>query len=265
MTGTDTEVVRVLIVDDEPLARTHLRQLLAESPGMTVIGECGDGLEAVRRIRDEAPDLVLLDVQIPELDGFGVVREIGVERMPVVIFVTAYDEYALQAFDVYALGYLLKPVSRERFAEVLGRARGRIHTGARDDIDSRLGELLERMDDARQSVDRLGIKVDGRVLFVNPDEIDWIEAADNHVRLHMGGGGGQRSHLVRGTLTSFEHRLPQRRFLRAHRSTIVNVARIVEVQPWFGGDYVLILAGGKRVTTGRSYRQKVHDFLERSL
>lgn len=261
MMTSDIRPVRVLIVDDEPLARAHLRQLLAESADMEVIGECGEGREAVRRIREEGPDLVLLDVQIPELDGFGVVRELGVERMPMVIFVTAYDEYALQAFDVFALAYLLKPVSRERFAGALARARALIQGGASDDTASRLTALLERMSDSRQRGDRLSIKVDGRVMFVGVDEIDWVEAADNHVRLHM----GQRTHQVRGTLTSLEERLPPEKFLRIHRSTLVNVRRIAEVQPWFAGDYVFILAGGTRLTSGRSYRRAVRDFMDNLL
>lgn len=260
MTSPDRPA-RVLIVDDEPLARAHLRQLLAESSGVEVIGECGDGRDAVRRIREESPDLVLLDVQIPELDGFGVVREVGVERMPMVIFVTAYDEYALQAFDVFALAYLLKPVSRERFAGALARARALVQGRGGDETASRLAALLERMSGSRQHGDRLSLKVDGRVLFVGVDEIDWIEAADNHVRLHM----GQRSHQVRGTLTSFEQRLPPGKFLRIHRSTMVHVRRIMEVQPWFGGDYVFILTGGTRLTSGRSYRQAIRDFIDNLL
>ncbi|HEU6453507.1 MAG TPA: LytTR family DNA-binding domain-containing protein [Gemmatimonadaceae bacterium] len=252
---------RVLIVDDEPLARAHLRELLAETGGVEVTGECGDGREAVRRILAEAPDLVLLDVQIPELDGFGVVREVGVERMPMVIFVTAYDEYALQAFDVSALAYLLKPVNREKFSSAVERARTLMRAGSSAETASRLGKLLERMGDARRQSDRLSLKVDGRVLFVGVDEIDWLEADDNHVKVHI----GQRTHQVRSTMASFEKRLPPGKFIRIHRSTMVNVRRIVEVQPWFAGDYVFILAGGARLTSGRSYRQAIHEFMEHQL
>ncbi len=252
---------RVLIVDDEPLARAHLRELLAEVGGVEVTGECGDGREAVRRILAEAPDLVLLDVQIPELDGFGVVREVGVERMPMVIFVTAYDEYALQAFDVSALAYLLKPVNREKFSAAVERARTLMRAGASTETAARLGKLLERMSESRSPSDRLSLKVDGRVLFVGVDEIDWMEADDNHVKVHI----GQRTHQVRSTMASFEKRLPPGKFLRIHRSTMVNVRRIVEVQPWFAGDYVFILVGGARLTSGRSYRQAIHEFMERQL
>jgi two-component system LytT family response regulator len=252
---------RVLIVDDEPLARAHMRELLAEAGGAEVIGECGDGREAVRRILAEAPDLVLLDVQIPELDGFGVVREIGAARMPMVIFVTAYDEYALQAFDVSALAYLLKPVSRERFSSALDRARALMRGSSTNETASRLGKLLERMSEARPHSDRLSIKVDGRVLFVGVDEIDWLEADDNHVKVHL----GQRTLQVRSTMASFEKRLPRGKFLRIHRSTMVNIRRIAEVQPWFAGDYVFILVGGARLTSGRSYRQAIHEFMDHQL
>ena len=261
MTTSESRPTRVLIVDDEPLARAHLRELLAEAGGVDVIGECGDGRDAVRRIREESPDLVLLDVQIPELDGFGVVREVGATRMPMVIFVTAYDEYALQAFDVFALAYLLKPVSRERFAGALARARALLLGNSGSDTASRLTKLLERVSESRPRDDRLSIKVDGSILFVRVDEIDWLEADDNHVKLHL----GQRTHQVRGTLASFEQRLPPGKFLRIHRSTMVNVRRIAEVQPWFAGDYVFILAGGARLTSGRSYRHTVREFMDNLL
>ncbi|MBX6331008.1 MAG: response regulator transcription factor [Gemmatimonadaceae bacterium] len=254
--------IRVLIVDDEPLARGHLRQLLGDDADVTVIGEAGNGRDAVAAIREHAPDLVLLDIQMPELDGFGVVREIGVEQMPPVIFVTAYDEFALQAFEVYAMAYLLKPVDRGRFAEALHRVKSHIRRGApADDLATRLAALLEAASVRETQLERLAIKVDGRILFVRTDDIDWVEAVDNHVRLHV----GTRHHLVRGTLTALERRLPASKFLRTHRSMIVNVQRIAEIQPWFGGDYVIILADGTRHTTGRSYRQKVHEFVQRSL
>ena len=187
MMSTGIRPTRVLIVDDEPLARAHMREMLAEAGGVEVIGECGDGRDAVRRIRAEAPDLVLLDVQIPELDGFAVVREIGAERMPMVIFVTAYDEYALQAFDVSALAYLLKPVSRERFSSALERARALMQASSASETASRLGKLLERMTDTRSRSDRLSIKVDGRVLFVGVDEIDRRSMENSSVRCNLRG------------------------------------------------------------------------------
>lgn len=250
--------LRVLLVDDEPLARTHLRALLAAEPDVEVVAECGDGASAVRAIREVRPDLVLLDIQMPEGDGFDVVREVGPDRMPPVVFVTAYDEHALRAFTVHALAYLLKPVDGPRLHEELDRARSQQRRAAEADVVARLEAMLAEGTSA--PADRLAVKIDGRILFLETRDIDWAEGADNHVRLHI----GTRTHLVRGTLTELARRLPARRFLRVHRSALVNVTRIMEVQPWFGGDFVLILAGGKRITTGRSYRQQVQEFLRRS-
>jgi two-component system, LytTR family, response regulator len=254
-------LLRALIVDDEPLARAHLRKLIAADPEVEVVGECGNGRDAVAAILERTPDLVFLDIQMPELDGFEVVRQVGASRMPAVVFVTAYNEYALRAFEVYALAYLLKPVDRSRFAHVLERAKGQARLAAPSELESRLTALLEQGGERGRPDDRLAIKVEGRILFVRIDDIDWVEAEDNHVRLHV----GPRTHVVRGTLTALERRLPAPRFLRAHRSAMVNVDRITEVQPWFGGDYVLILADGTRITSGRTYRERVQEFLRKSL
>jgi two-component system LytT family response regulator len=258
---SNASALRVLIVDDEPLARAHLKKLLAGDPEVDVLGEYGNGRDAVAAIREHTPDLVFLDIQMPELDGFEVVRQVGAASMPAVVFVTAYDEYALRAFEVYALAYLLKPVDRARFAEVLERAKTQLRRAAPSELESRLAALLDDGAARARADERLAIKVDGRILFVRVGDIDWVEAEDNHVRLHL----GPRTHMVRGTLTALERRLPGARFLRAHRSAMVNVERIVEVQPWFGGDFVLILADGTRVTSGRTYRERVQEFLRRSL
>ena len=253
--------LRVLLVDDEPLGRTHLRALLAEEAGVDVVAECGDGASAVAQIREIQPDLVLLDIQMPELDGFGVVRAVGPDRMPLVIFVTAYDEHALEAFGVHALAYLLKPVERARLHEELARARAVRSHQTESDLAARLAAMLADRAPTPQGEERIAVKVDGRILFLDTREIDWAEGADNHVRLHM----GSRTHRVRGTLTELARRLPAHRFLRVHRSALINVARIAEVQPWFGGDFVVILATGARVTTGRSYRPQMQEFLRRSM
>jgi two-component system, LytTR family, response regulator len=260
------DTLRALVIDDEPLARAHIRSLLAADPEVDIVAECGNGRDAVRAVRELEPDLVFLDIQMPELDGFEVVQAIGVDRMPVVVFVTAFDEYALRAFQVHALDYLLKPVDRGRFHEALARAKAQVArggTGGARGVNEQLAALVRQLDARRekaQVAERLAIKVGGKILFLRVDDIDWVEAVDNHARLHV----GRQAHLVRDTLTRLETRLPAGRFLRVHRSTIVNVSRIVEVQPWFQGDYVLILADGTRVTTGRSYRQKVQQFLTES-
>jgi len=265
--------LRVLIVDDEPLARARLRELVAEEADLEIVGECVNGADAITAIRREDPDLVLLDIQMPEIDGFGVVRAIGAERMPAVIFVTASDAHAVRAFDVHAVDYVLKPVDRDRLLEAVGRAKRRIGgppgREADGDVHARLAALVAEVSAAVATtaggsgggIARLAVKGDGRVVFVRTADVDWIEAMDNYVRLHV----GRETHLMRATLSHLEQRLPARSFLRIHRSTIVNVERIREVQPWFAGDYVLILVDGTKLTTGRRYRAAVQALFDRAL
>jgi two-component system LytT family response regulator len=263
---TSTEVgtrtpVRALIVDDEPLARAHLKSLLRERGDVDVIGECGDGRSAIDQIRQLAPDLVLLDIQMPELDGLEVIREVGPSEMPAVVFVTAYDEHALAAFEVHAFDYILKPVSRQRFTHAIDRVVGLIRTEPSEEhaTDRPLAALIEAMRSERTALDRIAVKSDGRVLFIRVGEIDWIEADDDLVRIHA----GKAVHPHRSTLTHLEERLPASKFLRVHRSTLVNVDRIREIQPWFQGDWVLILNDGTRLHSGKSYRSKVREYIER--
>jgi two-component system LytT family response regulator len=253
-----TTPIRALIVDDEPLARTHLRNLLAADPEIAIVGEHGNGRDAVTAIRAETPDLVFLDVQMPELDGFEVVREVGTDRMPPVIFVTAYDEYALKAFEAHALDYLMKPVNRLRFHDTVERAKRHIRGEQAREMRVPLAHLLETLGAERRWLDRLAIRTDGRIIFLRTEQIDWIEADDDHVRLHVAG----KRYIHRDTLTRLEQRLPPTTFLRIHRSIIVNIERIREMQPWFQGDYVLILHDGTKLTSGRSYREKVRALLE---
>jgi two-component system LytT family response regulator len=254
-----TEPIRTLIVDDEPLARTHLRSLLAPDEDIEILGECGSGSEAVDAIRRDDPDLVLLDIQIPEFDGFEVIRQIGPDAMPFVLFVTAYDEHALRAFEAHALDYLMKPVNRDRFRGAVKRAKELIRGVRGAEMAEPLAKLLESMQSRSAPLDRLALRLDGRILFLRIEQIDWIEAADDYVRLHV----GKQTVEHRDTLTRLEQRLPSDRFLRIHRSTIVNVDRIREMQPWFQGDYVLIMQDGTRLTTGRSYRERLKGLLER--
>jgi two-component system LytT family response regulator len=259
MTDIQTSTpVRALIVDDEPLARAHLRTLLRERGDVDVIGESGDGRSAIDQIRRLTPDLVLLDIQMPELDGLEVIREVGPTKMPAVVFVTAYDEHALAAFEVHAFDYILKPVSRQRFTHAIDRVVGLIRADA-PASDQPLTALIEAMRSERTALDRIAVKADGRVLFVRVGEIDWIEADDDLVRIHS----GKVVHTHRSTLTHLEERLPASKFLRVHRSTLVNVDRIREIQPWFQGDWVLILNDGTRVHSGKSYRAKVREYIER--
>ena len=249
--------IRTLVVDDEPIARERILSLLQQEGDVEVIGECSDGVQAVSAIQHQAPDLVFLDVQMPGTDGFGVIQNIGAERMPTVVFVTAYDEYALKAFEVHALDYLLKPFGKDRFQETLKHAREHLERRRAGDLGRRLLALVHDLKPEQQRLDRLVVKSGGRVFFLRTEELDWIEAAGNYVRLHL----GEESHLFRETMNGMEGRLDTRRFVRIHRSRIVNTERIKELQPWFNGEYVVILRNGTRLTLSRGYREKLQEQL----
>jgi two-component system LytT family response regulator len=244
--------VRTLIVDDEPLARDCVRLALA-GEDVTVVGECGDGDGAVAAIRRLAPDLVFLDVQMPGLDGFDVVARVGPARMPPVVFVTAYDEHALRAFQVHALDYVLKPFDDERLRQALAHARRFVDLDGAT-LARRLAALLAEHPGEpgapRHFVTRFTVKRDDRIQFVPAAEVDWFEAAGNRVVLHV----GEHTFAIRATLRSVLEGLDPASFARIHRSTIVNVDRIREVQPWFGGDYVAILRDGRKLRVSRNYR-----------
>jgi two-component system LytT family response regulator len=252
--------IRTLVVDDEPLARERLTTLLKDQPRFEVIGEAPDGLRAAAAIKNDSPDLVFLDVQMPGIDGFGVLDAVGGQKLPLVVFVTAYDKYALQAFDVHAVDYLLKPFDRERFEKALQRVEAQVDQQQTGDLEQRLRSLVQDLRGADR-LDRLIVKSGGRVYFLKVDEIDWIEAAGNYVRLHLGG----EAHLLRETMNSIEARLDGRRFLRIHRSRIVNMERIQELQPWFNGEYLVMLRNGVKLTLSRNYREKLQDRLGRAI
>ena len=249
--------IRALIVDDEPLARDRLRLFLAEEPGVEVIGECANGREAVAAIGKESPDLVFLDVQMPELDGFGVLAQLDAARRPAVIFVTAYDQFALRAFDVHAVDYLLKPYDRERFQTALRRALEQLKPAAAGDWNRQLSALLADLKAEPKALERIAVKSSGRVVLVRIADIDWIEAADNYVELHV----GTETHLHRETMNAMEGQLPAEKFLRISRSTIVNLERVKELQPLFHGEYAVLLRGGARLTASRTYRDRLDPLL----
>ena len=250
--------LRTLIVDDEPLARERLANLLSAEPDIEVVRQCRDGEEAVAAIQQLTPDLVFLDVQMPALNGFEVIEAVG-DKMPLVIFVTAYDQHALRAFQVRALDYLLKPFDRERFQEALQRARLHIQRDETGDLGRRLLALVKDLRRDQPKTDRLVVKSGGRLFFLRTDEIDWIEASGNYVRLHV----GTTSHLLRETMNSIEARLDPEKFFRIHRSRIVNMERIQEMQPWLNGEYAVVLRNGTRVTLSRGYREKLQERLGR--
>ncbi len=253
--------IRVLIVDDEPIARERLRALLEREPDLEVLGECRDGNEAVAAIRRERPDLVFLDVQIPELDGFGVIRALSDDKLPVVVFVTAYDQYALQAFEVHAVDYLLKPFDEERFQRALLRARQAIQAEQGGGVNERLLALLKDLQPEPQYLERVVVKNSGRLFFLRTDELDWIESSGNYVCLHA----GKESHLLRETMSALESRLDPARFIRIHRTAIVRIDAIKELHPLFHGEYEVALRDGTRLTLSRSYRDRLQSLLGKEL
>ena len=243
--------IRVLIVDDEPPARDLIATLLRDEPDLEVVGQCSNGRDAVAAINRLSPDLVFLDVQMPGMDGFAVLAELPADRLPLVIFVTAFDQHAIRAFEVHALDYLLKPFEYDRLRQAVRHARTQLAQSSGTADRTHLISLLKELHNRGQSWDRLAIRDAGRILFLQPDEIDWIEAEGNYVRLHV----GKESHLLRETMNSTEERLASKKFLRVSRSTIVNLERITEWQPLFHGDSVVILRDGTRLTVSRVYRE----------
>jgi two-component system, LytTR family, response regulator len=245
--------MNVLIVDDEPLARAGMKLLLGEDAAIGSIAEARNGAEAVAMIRAAKPDLVLLDVQMPEMDGFGVLRAMGAEHMPPVIFVTAHDRYAIQAFEVNAIDYLLKPVTRERCAQAMARVRERIGAGH----DNRhVLSLLQQLALPPRHLARVALRSAGRISFVNVEDILYVQAAENYVQLHLKAS----RHLLHVPIVTFEESLDPQRFLRIHRSLIVNVKHIQELETGAHGEYLVVLQGGARLQSSRSYHDKIKEW-----
>lgn len=268
--------IRVLVVDDESLAREALRVMLGDDPEIEVIAECRNGREAVALIREQSPDVVFLDIQMPEVDGFQVVEAVGAVRMPVTIFVTAYDKHALRAFEAHALDYLLKPFDYDRFNTALQRAKtfvrqqqlGEISESllaVLQDLKSKNGETPPGADNGKpegaahqEPIERVGVKSGGRIYFLKTEEIDWVEGAGDYLTLHA----GSQTHLIRETMGNFHARLNPQKFLRIHRSTIVNVERIKDIRPLFKGDYGITLTSGIRLKASRGYRHELQPLLD---
>jgi two-component system, LytTR family, response regulator len=272
--GAEKLKIKTLVVDDEPLARRNLRVLLEADPEVELVGEASGGAEALALISEHSPDLVFLDVQMPELDGFGVLERLEAEKLPVVIFVTAFDKYALKAFDFHALDYLLKPFDDSRFEKALARAKQQLAQRELKNLSRRLISLLEDRGGGPRAVEDAGapgdkparyqtrflIKSAGRVSFIRADEIDWIEAEDYYVKLHVKG----RGHLLRETMNDIEARLDPEVFVRVHRSSIVNLERVRELQQLFGGDYAVVLHDGTQLKLSRARRERVESLLKTS-
>lgn len=250
-------MIRTVIVDDEPLARAGLREFLAAERDATVIAECADGKAAIETIQSERPDLVLLDIGLPEASGFEVLTALPSAEMPVIVFVTAHDRFALEAFEAHAMDYLLKPVERSRFAVAMERARAALQYRGTADFASRLASLITDLHSPDTYRERLAIRETGRTYFIRTADVDWIEAAGNYARLHL----GQARHSLRETITALEQQLNPARFARIHRSVIVNLERIKELRPGARGDQIVVLQNGTRLPLSVKYR----DALEQRL
>ncbi|HEY9283835.1 MAG TPA: LytTR family DNA-binding domain-containing protein [Pyrinomonadaceae bacterium] len=252
--------IRTLIVDDELLARERIRRMLEDESDVEILGECVGGRQAVSFIEEHAPDLVFLDIQMPEMSGFEVLETISPQRMPAIIFVTAYDRYALKAFEVHALDYLLKPVGGERLSSALRQAREQIKNARLGRIDERVISLLNDLHSENRYLKRVILKSIGRLYFIKTEEIDWIEGAGNYVKLHVAG----KAHMLRERMNTLETKLNPEVFVRVHRSTIINVERIEEMRPLFNGDYTVTLSGGVEVVLSRSRRDRLLRLLEKT-
>ncbi len=247
--------MRTLIVDDEPLAREGIRDLLGRLDDIEIIGECSDGVQAVEVIRTAHPDLVFLDIQMPEVTGFDVIEQVGIKAMPVVIFVTAYDEYALKAFNVHALDYLLKPVDPERLAKAVERGRSYLAGLQKGELNGKLTALLEDLRGGKRYPERIMVKTPGRIIFLNVNDVDWVEADGDYVCLHSGG----KKYLIREKIGDLEDRLDPLLFARIHRSSIVRLGQIKEMQPLFSGEYSVLLFSGEKLTLSRTYRDRLFE------
>jgi two-component system LytT family response regulator len=251
----------VILVDDEPLARDSLRIALSDDPSVEIVDECANGVEAIESIRRHMPDVVFLDIEMPELDGFGVIHEIGVENMPAVVFVTAFHTHALRAFDVHAADYLLKPFDDARLREALVQARQKLASADIGEAERRLSAILRELGresfkpaeiSESRTATRFTVRSDERALIFQAKDVDWFEADGNYVWLHV----RKEKHRLRISLRSLLEQLDTKQFVRIHKSTIVNLDRIKEVQPWFGGDYVAILTDGRQLRVSRTFAQE---------
>jgi two-component system, LytTR family, response regulator len=250
--------IRTLIVDDMLLARKRVKRFLHTDPDIEIIGECSDGRDAIEAIKNLSPDLIFLDVQMPELDGFEVLEAVGSDSISEVIFITAYDQFALRAFEVHALDYLLKPFDFERLRKAVDRAKSQIKQKQTGDIDKRLSALINDIKAGHKYLKRLIVKAAGRTIFLLVEEIDWIEAAGNYLRLQA----GKESYMIRERMSQMESKLDPDKFVRIHRSTLVNIDRIKELQPLFNGDQLVILRDGKQLTMSRTYRERLMSILD---
>jgi two-component system LytT family response regulator len=253
-----TAKITALIVDDEPLARKFVRRMLEKHSSVEIVGECGNGQEAVGAITEKKPDLVFLDVQMPEMDGFTALETVGAAALPQIVFVTAYEQYAIHAFEAAALDYLLKPFDQPRFDKAMTRVYEKFADREQARTEQKqIAALLENVREKPMYLERLIVKTGGRIIFLKTSEVDWIQADDKYAHLHA----GNKSHLVRQTLGTLEAQLDPHKFIRIHRSAIVNIERIKELQPMFTGEHTVVLENGTKLTLSRSYKNKLFEIL----
>lgn len=253
-----TAKITALIVDDEPLARKFVRRMLEKHSSVEIVGECGNGREAAGAITEKKPDLVFLDVQMPEMDGFTALETVGAAALPQIVFVTAYEQYAIHAFEAAALDYLLKPFDQPRFDKAMTRVYEKFADREQARTEQKqIAALLENVREKPAYLERLVVKTGGRIIFLKTSEVDWIQADDKYAHLHT----GNKSHLVRQTLGALEAQLDPQKFIRIHRSAIVNIERIKELQPMFTGEHLVVLENGTKLTLSRSYKNKLFEIL----
>lgn len=249
--------IKTIIIDDEPLARERIRDLLKSDPQIEIVSECRNGEEAVEKINRDNPDLIFLDIQMPKLNGFEVITQL--KKIPVTVFVTAFDKYAIKAFEVNALDYLLKPYDKERFQTALNRAKKNLASHAEPKLINKIESLLEGIEREKEDyIERFVIKSGGRIFFVNAYDVDWFEAEGNYIKLHI----GKKTELIRETIKNLEAKLNPKKFIRTHRSSIINIDSIKEMVLWFGNEFKIILKNGDDVVTGKKYKENISKLLK---
>lgn len=254
-------MIRAIIVDDEPLAREKVQLFAQGEKDIEIVDVCANGHEAIASYQKFKPELLFLDIQMPEMSGFDVLNQLNCNPLPGIIFITAYDEFALQAFEFHALDYLLKPYDRARFKKATDHARESIQSLSLAEVTTeQIKTLLDSIKQSHPSLDRLIVKTNGRIIFLKIEDIDWMEAAGNYVNLHV----GNESHLVRETMNNIEKQLNPQKFIRIHRSTIININKIKELQPYFNGEYKVVLQNNTHVILSRGYRENFTSVLGKS-
>lgn len=255
-------MIRAIIIDDEPLAREKVQLFAASESDIEIVDTCSNGHEAFTSIKTYKPDLLFLDIQMPELNGFELLQQLETNPLPGIIFITAYDEFALRAFEFHALDYLLKPYDRERFQKSVAHARIALRSIEETETTTQqIRLLLNSIQQSSQKLERLIVKTNGRIIFLRIEEIDWMEAAGNYVKLHV----GNETHLIRETMNGLEQQLNPLKFIRIHRSTIINIEKIKELEPYFNGEYKVILNNNAQLILSRNYRENFTTVLGKPL